>query len=199
MTGIPEILCPAPEHHRATVYEIYMQAFWPKIRFAMTDRERADRVLRPSLRLDRALVAVDGQDVLGVAGFHHDGGLFDAGLAELRRVYGLIGSLWRGALLALLERREHPGTLLMDGIAVAASARGRGVGTALLNAIETRARTEGCARIRLDVIDGNAGARRLYERRGFTVTEHERFAWLNPILGFSGSTTMTKILKKEAS
>ncbi len=87
----------------------------------------------------------------------------------------------------------------MDGVAVAASARGRGIGTALLQAIEDRARQEDCQSIRLDVIHGNDGARRLYERQGFRATRTENYAWLRPVLGFSGSITMTKTLGQEAS
>ena len=52
-------------------------------------------------------------------------------------------------------------------IAVAQSARGRGVGQALLVAAERAARTHGSRRLRLEVRQDNASAIRLYERLGY--------------------------------
>ena len=52
-------------------------------------------------------------------------------------------------------------------IAVAHDARGRGVGEALLDAAEARARARGAACMRLEVRQDNPGAMRLYERRGY--------------------------------
>ena len=47
--------------------------------------------------------------------------------------------------------------------------RGKGVGSALIDCIEDRARATGSTRLSLDVSAKNEGARRLYERRGMTV------------------------------
>ncbi|MFN2609170.1 MAG: GNAT family N-acetyltransferase [Acidimicrobiales bacterium] len=52
-------------------------------------------------------------------------------------------------------------------LAVAAEARGRGVGTALVRACVERARIAGRARVWLHTMDAMAGARRIYEREGF--------------------------------
>jgi len=54
-------------------------------------------------------------------------------------------------------------------IALDKDARGMGIGTMLLDAMEERGREIGSARLSLDVAAGNKGARRLYERRGMTV------------------------------
>jgi [ribosomal protein S18]-alanine N-acetyltransferase len=52
-------------------------------------------------------------------------------------------------------------------IAVAPSARGRGIGDALLTRAERAARRRGATRLRLEVRQDNASAMRLYERRGY--------------------------------
>jgi GNAT superfamily N-acetyltransferase len=52
-------------------------------------------------------------------------------------------------------------------LAVLPSERGRGVGRALLAAVEQRARTLGCCKITLEVQELNARARRTYEAHGF--------------------------------
>ena len=49
--------------------------------------------------------------------------------------------------------------------------RGRGIGTALLNAAEDEARSRGATRLTLTVGVDSAGARRLYERQGYADCE----------------------------
>ncbi|MFI6843492.1 GNAT family N-acetyltransferase [Kitasatospora sp. NBC_00085] len=57
----------------------------------------------------------------------------------------------------------------IQGLAVDASARGRGLGRALVEAACTAAREQGARRITLRVLGHNAPARRLYEACGFVV------------------------------
>jgi ribosomal protein S18 acetylase RimI-like enzyme len=57
----------------------------------------------------------------------------------------------------------------VNGLAVAPSARGRGVAQALLAAAEQRARETGAGKLSLRVLGTNAAARALYERAGFVV------------------------------
>ena len=70
-----------------------------------------------------------------------------------------------GAAVLFLRSRSRVGRLY--SIAVAAGARGRGIGEALLQAIEQAAAKRGCDRLRLEVRVDNVGAQRLYERRGY--------------------------------
>ncbi|GAA4996539.1 GNAT family N-acetyltransferase [Kitasatospora paranensis] len=55
----------------------------------------------------------------------------------------------------------------IQGLAVAAEARGRGVGRALVEAACAAAHGTGARRVTLRVLGGNTAARRLYERCGF--------------------------------
>jgi ribosomal protein S18 acetylase RimI-like enzyme len=52
-------------------------------------------------------------------------------------------------------------------LAVLPEHRGRGIGLALLSAIELRARELGCCKVTLEVQENNHRARRAYERAGF--------------------------------
>ena len=61
------------------------------------------------------------------------------------------------------------GDFYLLSIAIDKELRGQGVGSALMNAIEQRARASESTRLTLDVAAKNEGARRLYERRGMTV------------------------------
>ncbi|MCC7226630.1 MAG: GNAT family N-acetyltransferase [Burkholderiaceae bacterium] len=64
-------------------------------------------------------------------------------------------------------------------IAVRAECRGRGVGQALLEALEKHARARGCCKLTLEVLSGNAVATRSYLRFGF-----EQYA-LDPAAGYA--------------
>jgi [ribosomal protein S18]-alanine N-acetyltransferase len=57
-------------------------------------------------------------------------------------------------------------------IASKPEARGKGVGTALLEAVEATARQRRCQSVRLEVRDDNASAIRLYERHGYRHIGH---------------------------
>jgi GNAT superfamily N-acetyltransferase len=58
--------------------------------------------------------------------------------------------------------------LNVHDLAVLPEYRGRGIGRALLSAVERRARSRGCCKLTLEVQDGNARARSLYESFGFS-------------------------------
>ncbi|MCC6847219.1 MAG: GNAT family N-acetyltransferase [Deltaproteobacteria bacterium] len=57
--------------------------------------------------------------------------------------------------------------LNVHDLAVVHEARGRGVGRALLAAVEDRARARGCCKLTLEVLEENRPARALYARVGF--------------------------------
>jgi len=61
------------------------------------------------------------------------------------------------------------GDFYLQAIAIDRDRRGEGIGSALMDAIEERARAAGATRLCLDVAAKNEGARRLYERRGMRV------------------------------
>jgi ribosomal protein S18 acetylase RimI-like enzyme len=57
--------------------------------------------------------------------------------------------------------------LNLHDLAVVPELRGRGIGRALLRAVEERARALGCCKLTLEVVQENTQARALYERFGF--------------------------------
>ncbi|MEW8207076.1 MAG: GNAT family N-acetyltransferase, partial [Candidatus Thiodiazotropha taylori] len=58
------------------------------------------------------------------------------------------------------------GDYYIQGIAIDPEFRGRGIGSLLMDDIESRAKADGFSRLSLDVSAKNEGARRLYKRLG---------------------------------
>ncbi|KUH40665.1 MULTISPECIES: GNAT family N-acetyltransferase [Streptomyces] len=182
---------PAGAERRAA--DLYWEAFGRKLGPALDPPEKAVPFLAAHLNADRAVCAlVDGR-LVGLAGYGLDGRSLTGGSAsDVLRAYGHLRGLHRLALLALFERRPAPGQLVMDGIAVDAGVRGRGIGGLLLEEVAAVAAESGCREVRLDVIDTNPRARALYERRGFRAVRTERTPYLRGLLGFGAVTTMRR-------
>lgn len=64
---------------------------------------------------------------------------------------------------------EGAGVLAINGLAVAPNARGRGVGSILLEAATAEGKRRGARKIKLHVFATNLAAQRLYERHGYVV------------------------------
>ncbi len=173
---------------------LYCDAFHEKLTPFLGAKDRAARFLAGGLEPNRAFVAMQAGAVVGIAGFKVDGkGLFEPGLGRFVKEYGWTAPA-RVLGLLLLERPEGPDHLLMDGIAVSQAVRGKGIGTKLLQAIEAHARKLKKLAIRLDVIDTNPGARRLYERFGFEAIKTTGIGPLKHLFSFQTSTEMHKLV-----
>ena len=181
-----------PEAKLGEAAALYEEAFGPKFGVAIPERDARIAIIRGSLVPDRAICALRGSRLIGIAGFHHDGLSLTGGMTmrRLRRRLGLLRALKAALLLGLMERAPRPGELLMDGIAVAPDHRGQGTGAGLLEALRDFARRNGYERIRLDVIDTNLRAGGLYRRMGFLPGKRRAYGYLKPVLGFGGSTEM---------
>ncbi len=193
MTRRPvRILTGLPAGQEQAAARLYWQAFGAKLGKLMGPQVRAERFFTETVSHDRVLAALEGDRLLGIAAFSKGGRGFSAGgLKELWQHYGP-GTLWRAVPLALLERKAPADTLQMDGVCVAAQARGKGVGTALFGALFDFAAARGLNKVTLDVIDTNSRARALYERLGFRAVREQGTGPLRPLLGFKSATTMIR-------
>ncbi len=195
MAGAFRIVDGFPESLRQATAQLYFGAFADKLAPVLGRDGRSVRFFADILDPAYCLTAIsdDATRLLGFVGFKTgDGAMTGGTMRDLARHYGRFGSLWRAAVLALLERDVEPSLFLLDGIAVADDARGMGIGTALLDAVEDKARQRNCDRVRLDVIDTNPRARALYERRGYIAVAQERLGPLRHVFGFAASTRMEK-------
>ena len=180
---------------RALAAELFWQAFAGKLGALLAPGDSAvaflARAMQPEFALSARSAHGPERRLLGLAGVKTGaGGLIGGGWRDLAAVYGWRGALWRGAALARFAREVPPDCLFVDGLVVAAEARGRGIGTVLLRALKAQARCEGRRFVQLEVAESNPRARALYEREGFVAVGEIRTGPLAPLLGFGLLTEM---------
>lgn len=182
-----------PDQARSDVAALYWAAFRDKLGRVMGPNRRALDYLADVMDPTHCLTAwIDG-DLVGIAGFKSQiGALAEGDTKDFTRHYGQISGRLRIAALQLLTRDVENQRFLLDGLCVALPHRGKGVGTALLAAIDAEAARRGYGEIRLDVIDRNLRARALYERQGFAPLKTEDIGLLSKLFGFRRVTAMTR-------
>ncbi len=187
------------DEQRHAAAALYDAAFGAKLGVAIPDPKQRLDILAQGFNPRFCWVAMRGDELAGIAGYKNSQGSLTGGISWrlLQTELGYRGALRALAILALLDREHTPGELLLDGICVAANMRGQGVGSQLLQQLIQYAEREGYQRLRLDVINTNPDAKRLYQRMGFNVTATESFAYLRWLLDFSSSTQMTYSCKHD--
>jgi ribosomal protein S18 acetylase RimI-like enzyme len=181
-----------PEQFRADAAELYNEAFGKKLSVAVRSEEKRISLIRKGFIPEYAIVAISNNTLLGIAGLHTSAGSLTGGISykNLLSELGFFKGNWAAIVFSMYERKPKVGELLMDGIAVHVDSRGKGVGSSLLEEIARCAQANKFKSVRLDVIDINPKAKKLYEHNGFKAVKTERFPYLHWLLGFSGSTTM---------
>ena len=189
VAGLPDAL-------RPQAARLYWQAFGSKLGRVLGPEGRALAYLERAISGNHVIVALsDAGELMGLIGFRSaQGGFAEGSMADLRAAYGRFGALWRAAAMRAISREVDNDRFLIDGICVAAGARGQGVGTALIEALVQDARTRDYAEMRLDVIDTNIRARALYERLGFRAVRSESLGPLRHLFGFQTAITMVRPL-----
>lgn len=190
----PRYVYGLPEGLKRDAARLYLEAFGRQLRPILGRGERAEAWLTAAMRPQNAVAALDeAGGLIGLTG-HHDacGGFIGGGGDALSAIYGRFGALWRGVLLGMFEREPGAGELLMDGMAVRADQRGRGVGAGLIERLVLLAEAQGATYLTLEVADANPRARALYERWGFVTVGETRAPHLKPVFGFSRIAAMRR-------
>ncbi len=186
-----------PDELRSSAAELYDAAFGAKLSIAMPNPITRMAVLKVGFNPAFSLVAISNGEMVGIAGFQTGQGSLTGGISfrVLKEEIGFWGAIRAALVLALFQRNQVAGQLLMDGIGVSPKMRGSGIGTKLLHSLIAYAKKEGYRSVRLDVIDTNPAARGLYERIGFVPVKTEQFAYLKWLLGFGAATQMKYALE----
>lgn len=158
--------------HVEDALRLLFGAFAKKLRIGFRDAGDFLRLFRDGVDRRACYSATADGTLLGIMALQSPG----------REIYQFrLGSLfrrftpWRAALILvnmlILYSAPRKDALVVDQLAVAPEARGRGVGTKLLEASEAKGRAMGMPKMALSVISANEGAIRLYERMGYRRTQ----------------------------
>ena len=193
-----EIRLGLPDRYRHQAAEICYEAFRRKLA-PFVSKAHAIAVIEEDWVAEHTLVALCGDQLVGVAGLFYDGqDFFRPRLATLVGQFG-----WLRGMIALWGLRvffaSHPrrDDICVGGLAVHPAMRGQGIGTRLLQAVFTFARERGFRTVSLEVVDTNPRARQLYERLGFVAVKTVRIPFLRWLMGFSASIMMIRKVPRD--
>ncbi|RKX78531.1 MAG: hypothetical protein DRP87_06100 [Spirochaetes bacterium] len=192
-----EVLKDLPEGENQRIAELFWEAFGSKYKSLYINKDQGIAIVRDSLRFDQGLYACLSNRVVGFLGFHYGSHRFtDFRFDVFRRQFSLPGALLRFSILTtfLPGRIKEPGEIRIDSVAVDSELRGKGIGTTLIEEAISLAKKMGFRSIRLEVIDSNERAKKLYERLGFKTAKYVNFGILARGAGFSGEYVMRRYL-----
>lgn len=179
---------------------LYAIAFERKFIKLVGDTDVMTKLLSKIINPNRAIAAYnsDGK-LLGIAGYRYKNEM----LINIRKdafieQFGLLKGNIKYILVKALYKRNADDNLqlLMDGIAVDENFRGHGIGKLLFDKLEEFAKTNNLTSIKLDVIDENPRAKKLYEKIGFKAVKYKKMNFvISKLIGVSGVTTMIKEIK----
>ena len=181
-----------PEQQRITVATIFYESFQDKFARLFGDHRKAIQLISLIIREDRILSAlIDGQ-VVGFAGLHYKGKHFlKFQITEIVRIYRLIALRVMLYFLITSFNVLNTNQLHLEVLAVNEHYRNHGIGTKLLHSTIAFAQQQGLSQIRLEVVNTNPKAKKLYERIGFQkVHDHKISCPFNLLTGFSTITDM---------
>ncbi|MCY4113330.1 MAG: GNAT family N-acetyltransferase [Chloroflexi bacterium] len=168
-------------------------AFAKKFRLGFRDADDLIRLFRDSVDTTSCFSAtVDGR-FAGILTFRSGSREFyNLSLAALFSRFTPVRALRMLGNLLLLTEGVAPDEFIVESLTVDPSSRGLGLGTALMQAAEAKARAMDKRTMSLGVITENDGAIRLYQRLGYTTTK----TWDGYLVRLvSGSTAVHRMEK----
>ena len=171
--------------------ELFLSALSEKLAPILGDDSNAVEFLGSSMVVGRCFSALEDNKLLGVLAMQTENQNFlNPSFKNLTAHYGFWRALAKGIALHLLQYKPKPEELHIEGIAVVDFARGKGIGTKLLEAFLHFAQTQNFKKTTLEVIDTNPRALQLYERLGFTIQKRSNIWPVNKIIGWPFDETI---------
>ena len=187
-----------PENYYSEAATIYTEAFYEKSKRLFGSQEKMKCWFKKSFNPELAIVALANDHLVGVAGIAcNDRRFLKLSLPVCIEEFGFLPGLLKyllseiGSEIVGLHRYDR-GQLLLVTVAVASNMRGMGVGTLLIEKVCEYAKQNSLNSVRLQVVDNNPKARKLYDRLGFEQTKIDRNPLLKKIIGVGAISTMVK-------
>lgn len=183
-------------NNKGLVADLFLNALGEKFTPILGDKIRAKQLLESSIHPNNCFSATTDTELLGILAFQiNDTNFLSITFNKIISVYGLINGIIKAIGLSLLVHNSSSDEIYLEAIAVCESARGKRVGTQLIEALFLFAKENNFKSITLQVIDINPNAKKLYERMGFVVVKRTRIWPINLIIKFPFKEVF--LMKKE--
>lgn len=188
-----------PEHIEDAA-RLYANAFQLKFLKILGEPDKVTKILQLGLNPDRGLTVISkDNELIGLVGYHLvKTSLIDIKFKSFINNYGILKGIIKFVILAIIfyRKADNKNQLMMDGIAVKDGYRGLGIGKKLFNELENLARNNNITEIKLDVIDENPEAKKLYQNIGFVQIKYTKVPkFIRNLIGVSGVTSMVKKMR----
>jgi ribosomal protein S18 acetylase RimI-like enzyme len=176
--------CPNPSAAEGSGIRDRVQRGRTSLRYFLGDDLRRSRFFENSVNDDRIIAIKSGDEMIGYAAFYLRGkGPLSPAFPAFVSEYGLLKGFGNFLLFNATEPRAKASTLYIYNINVDAKQRGKGAGSALIDAISDLAVMNGCTSVKLQVAAHNR-AMILYLKKGFVVTGAMKMRWLRHFFPF---------------
>ena len=194
------VLGQLPEALQESAIEVFFNGFERKINHLMLkprDRDQARRIYRDGADFSSGIYALCEGRVTGMLGFQYQNRKFiHLNLPTLNREFGFFGGVPRklsGSVFKDIHPLSHD-EIRVQVISVADTSRGTGVGHRLLDTLFAYGKARNLSRVRLEVVNTNPGAKKLYKKLGFTECGILPYGPIAAKAGFSSQFRMKKSL-----
>ena len=181
-----------PKNQRSKIAKIYYEAFQDKLSRIFSNKQKVETLISTSLRDERILVAYKDGVVVGFAGLQYQGKKFmDPSLTQAVRIYGLETIRVLLFFAFSIFTKPKPNQLYLEILAVSKDQQNKGIGTKLIQSTINHARSKKIPQIKLEVVNTNPKAKKLYQRIGFgKVKDHKIPYPFSALIGFNIITEM---------
>lgn len=180
------------------IAELLYNAFEKELKYIeirAKSREQAIRIMKASINYENFVYATHNNQVIGLAGIiDSEKKAYHFSWKLLRKEFSFLGVLRRSVVQFFSKEKLKSSELYLCAIAVAASARGKGIGTSLIHYTFDFAKENGYKAILLNVNDSNERAHKLYKKMGFIDDKKRNFGFLTKKAGFTAVYRMRKEL-----
>ncbi len=184
-----------PKEMRSKAVEIFSQAFQNKYGIIFKTNNEFKKFISLLILQKRMIYAYKDETLYGMLIYSTEEAKTHTTAKNMVKTFGLIRGLSRYVKLAPFHEKIHKGEIHIDFICVSEEARGRGIGTLLVNEAIELAQREKYKEITLAVIDTNEQAKKLYETLGFSTIKEVDTAPLNKIYHWDFKTVYNMVRK----
>lgn len=186
-----------PGKYKSSSAELLLKALSEKFIPILGSKDKAKRLIESSIEPGNCFSAEENGKLLGFLAMQTmEGSFLNPSLKVLIPIYGIFRAIIKAISLSMLQHKTKKNELYIEGIAVNEFARGKGIGTELIEAMTEFAKNKGYKNLTLQVIDTNPRANELYKKLGFSIIKNSKIWPLNKLIGwpFNEVFLMEKLL-----